>query len=221
MKIVLTGVTGFIGSAVLQRCLVHPNITEVVTLSRRSPEVTHPKLHSIIYKDFHTYPSSLLGELAGAEACIWSVGTSLSGKDVHVGYTLAAAKAFADNLAPQLAKENKFRFVYVSSGLSIQDQNNTTWFPTEARKSRGYVEKELVELEQAYEKQWQSINVRPAGVTKVPPEWWVKRLFGEWRIQQDELAAALVELAVQGQAKHWVENEELKQRGSKLIAQSL
>lgn len=220
MKIVLGGVTGFIGSAVLQRCLTHPDISSIVTLSRRSPGIEHPKLHSIVYKDFHAYPSSLLGELAGAEACIWTIGTAFSGKDVHFGYTLAAANAFATNLVPQLDEGRRFRFVYVSGGLSIQDQNRSTFFLPESRRSRGLAETELVELEKAHPEQWQSINVRPATVTKVPPEWWVKYLFGDWRIQQDEIAAALVDLAVKGEAGHWVQNDELKQRGKALVEQS-
>ena len=71
MKIIATGATGSIGGVVLKRILALDSITSVVVLSRRKLEVTHPKLHTVILKDFLHYDQSTLDELAGAEACVW------------------------------------------------------------------------------------------------------------------------------------------------------
>jgi uncharacterized protein YbjT (DUF2867 family) len=74
MKVILAGATGFIGSETLHQCLKSPSITSVAVLSRRSlPEsvTSNPKLKVIIMDDFAAYPDTVLGELAGAEACIW------------------------------------------------------------------------------------------------------------------------------------------------------
>jgi hypothetical protein len=78
MKVILTGATGFIGGAVLRRCLRLPAITSVVVLSRRAlPEsFAHPKLKVIKLDDFGAYPESVLAETKGAAACIWYVSVS-------------------------------------------------------------------------------------------------------------------------------------------------
>ncbi|KAI7361133.1 hypothetical protein KC336_g21875, partial [Hortaea werneckii] len=81
MKLILTGATGFIGAAVLDHALTHPLITQVVALSRRPLPIHHhhSKLHTIIHRDFTTYPPSLLHNeyLRDAEAVIWALGTPL------------------------------------------------------------------------------------------------------------------------------------------------
>ncbi len=73
MKIILSGCTGFIGAEVLAQCLKHPAVQSVVALVRRSiPQtINHPKLKTVIMKDFTTYPDNVLAELSGADACIW------------------------------------------------------------------------------------------------------------------------------------------------------
>lgn len=74
MKLILTGSTGFIGQEVLSQCLLHPDITSLVALSRRplpSSVTNSPKLKVVILEDFTSYPENVLKELEGAEACIW------------------------------------------------------------------------------------------------------------------------------------------------------
>ena len=74
MKVILTGVTGFIGHETLLQCLASPAITSIVALSRRAPPDNipkSPKLSTIIINDFTNYTPEVMKELAGAEACIW------------------------------------------------------------------------------------------------------------------------------------------------------
>ena len=74
MKIIITGVTGFIGGQVLQEAISDSEITHIYTLSR-SPIAeslsSNPKVTSIIHTDFSVYSSEVLTQLRGAEACIW------------------------------------------------------------------------------------------------------------------------------------------------------
>lgn len=73
MKIILTGSTGVIGSAVLQQCIQNSSITSIIVLSRR-PLPSHfssPKLKVIILTDFLTYPDDVLVQLDNAQAFIW------------------------------------------------------------------------------------------------------------------------------------------------------
>lgn len=71
MKIIITGATGRIGGGALQSALTDPSIKSVVVLSRREINVQHPKLQTIIKKDFLDYTPEELSQLEGAEACIW------------------------------------------------------------------------------------------------------------------------------------------------------
>lgn len=71
MKVIITGATGYIGSATLKRALEVPSITEVVVLSRRDPGVQHAKLTTLLKKNYLSYTSDEISKLEGAEACIW------------------------------------------------------------------------------------------------------------------------------------------------------
>jgi hypothetical protein len=80
MKVILTGVTGFIGHETLLQCIASPAITSIVALSRRAlPDgiLQSPKLSVVIVEDFTKYTPGIMSELAGAEACIWYVSKSL------------------------------------------------------------------------------------------------------------------------------------------------
>jgi hypothetical protein len=72
MKAIIVGASGFIGGAVLRRCLQLPAITAAVVLARRPLEgVSDPKLTTIVHPDFAVYPAELLNAHADAGACIW------------------------------------------------------------------------------------------------------------------------------------------------------
>ncbi|KAK4545976.1 hypothetical protein LTR36_002540 [Oleoguttula mirabilis] len=217
MKIILAGSTGFIGSAVLQRCIAHPSITFIVALSRRELSVKHAKLRTIIQPDFLHYPPEILSQLEGAEACIWSLGTPRAGRDGHVDYTLAAVHAFASALATELeAQGSRFRFVYLSGAVTERDQNKSLWFLGESRKMRGGVETALAEFERENADAWKSVVSRPSLV--MTGEWVaLKYLIPAWYIPVEELAAALVDVAVSGDGPVFVENAELRERGSRAL----
>lgn len=73
MKVIVTGVTGLVGSTILRQCIKDPRITSVVALSRRKlpAEISgDKKVTIIIHEDFSQYPDQLLQELNGAEACL-------------------------------------------------------------------------------------------------------------------------------------------------------
>lgn len=80
MKIILTGATGVVGTECIRLALSHPQINEVVTISRRPvsipddfcSETDKTKLKCMILEDFGTdYPEAVSETLKGADACIW------------------------------------------------------------------------------------------------------------------------------------------------------
>jgi hypothetical protein len=77
MKVIIAGVTGFVGGALVQQCIRDSRITSIIALSRRDlpSELTAncTKLKVLIQKNFLEYPDDVIDELAGAEACLWLV----------------------------------------------------------------------------------------------------------------------------------------------------
>lgn len=74
MKVIVTGGTGFIGQEVLKHCITSRFVTSVVALSRRQlsiPEAANPKVKVVLVENFLDYTTDVLGEIQGAEACIW------------------------------------------------------------------------------------------------------------------------------------------------------
>lgn len=74
MKIIVAGATGEAGRGIVKACLADKRITKVIILTRRSvaSEVEKdPKVEVIYHNDFSTYPTELMEQLRGAEACLW------------------------------------------------------------------------------------------------------------------------------------------------------
>jgi NAD dependent epimerase/dehydratase family enzyme len=76
MKVIITGSTGLVGSAVIREAIANDSITHAFVLSRKDlpKEIgDSAKVTVIPHADFSTYPEDLLTQLAGCEACIWCV----------------------------------------------------------------------------------------------------------------------------------------------------
>jgi len=224
MKIILTGSTGFIGAEVLHQCLNHPHITSIVALTRRElpKEVaSNPKLEVIILKDFTSYSDDVLQKLAGAEACIWALGLATinleAGRKANLDTTLAGAKAFATSLPPRPDSKKPLRFVYVSGMLAVRDQKKTLWFGQEGRRLRGQIENELLELQNQHSDGFATFVVRPGMV--LSKERTVMNAVASMgpSIKVDELAAAILNIALTGDGAQIVENDVLGREGRQLL----
>lgn len=158
-KIIVTGATGFVGEAVVKQCIQNKNVEEVIVLTRKPISkdlLSSSKVNMIVHEEFAQYPDSLLNQLSGAQGCIWLVRTKSrpcrrlnlcrtigedvehandpeAAKKVGIGYTLIAAEAFRERLAPSVPKP-PFRFVYCSVRGAVRDQNAKLWVQGESRK---------------------------------------------------------------------------------------
>jgi len=78
IKIILTGATGMVGEGVLMECLENPNISEILSVSRKPSGKIHAKLKEYIVSDFLTI--DLNDEnFKGYDACFFCAGISSVG----------------------------------------------------------------------------------------------------------------------------------------------
>ncbi|KAL4749395.1 hypothetical protein BDW72DRAFT_194930 [Aspergillus terricola var. indicus] len=168
MKLILTGTTGFVGTEVLHQALQNPSFTSIVVLSRRqlpNSVATNPKITVKIVDDFLSYPDSLLHDLTGAEACIWTLGVPHHSdiafyRRVNVDYTLAAVTAFTESLTPGL--EKPLRFIYCSGAAAVRDPEKSLWLMPQTRRIRGQVENELLKYAEKKADKVEVYILRPA-----------------------------------------------------------
>ena len=76
-KVIITGATGLVGSALVRHCIDHAGISAIIVLSRKPlPEALakSEKVTVIIHQDFSSYPPGLLEKLKGSSGCLWCVG---------------------------------------------------------------------------------------------------------------------------------------------------
>ncbi|RSL83255.1 hypothetical protein CDV31_016852 [Fusarium ambrosium] len=219
MKVVITGSTGLIGSAVIRECITNDEVTHAFILSRQElpDEITrHAKITVIIHTDFSTYPSDLLQRLAGCEACIWAIGGRApqfpdiaTYRKVQVDYPLTAAHEFEKYLAPGLLSNKSFRFIFCSGKYAEWDQEKSLSFMADTRLIKGQVEKGLCDIA----KKGNRFNVwcaRPSGVLSSNAgifESLMGKLYGA--IKVNDLARALVQIALNGNQKQIIESDEL------------
>jgi len=139
MKIIITGTTGMVGEGVLLECLNHPQITEVLSVSRKPTGIIHPKLNEYIVPDFLTLKEND-ERLTGYDACFFCAGVSSVGmkeedyKRITYDTTMNFAKAVNPN--PQMS------FVYVSGGgTDSTEKGRMMW-----ARVKGKTENDLMKL---------------------------------------------------------------------------
>lgn len=140
MKVIITGTTGMVGKGVLLDCLDHPDITEVLSISRKTTGIDHPKLKELIHKDFSEF-SSVKDKLGGYDACYACMGVSSAGMKeeqytrLTYDFTLALAKEL-HGINPEIT------FNYVSgAGTDSSEKGRSMW-----ARVKGKTENDLLKL---------------------------------------------------------------------------
>lgn len=146
MKVIITGATGMVGKGVLLECLDHPDIQQVLSISRRSLNINHPKLKELLHTDFLEF-TSVTDQLQGYDACYACMGVTSAGMN-EVDYT-KLTYTFTMSLAKTLYAINpNMTFTYVSgAGTDSSEKGKTMW-----ARVKGKTENDLLNLgfKQAY-----------------------------------------------------------------------
>jgi uncharacterized protein YbjT (DUF2867 family) len=125
-KVIITGTTGMVGEGVLIECLAHPQISAVLSVSRKPTGMSHPKLKEYIVPDFLSLRDDD-ENLKGYDACFYCAGVSSIGmKEADYNrITYNTTIHFAQVLVQQ---NPEMTFIYVSgSGTDSSEKGRLMW----------------------------------------------------------------------------------------------
>jgi len=164
-KLILTGATGRIGSAVLQQCLLDTQVTSLVVLTRRPlPDyVQFAKIKILVIPDFSNYTADVVEQLQGADGCIWCMTTTSGDAKLELEYP----KVFAEAMSPYIDSGVKlFRYIHLSGALVERNQEKVLWLKGPIRKIKGQAETQMIEWArtQGLQSRWITIVARPGFV---------------------------------------------------------
>ena len=102
MSLVIVGATGMVGGYALRYALENPAVGLVTSIGRRKVGISHPKLREVLHQDFADC-SALAGALLGQDATIFCLGVytgSVSDarlRTITVDYTIEFARVLRDS----------------------------------------------------------------------------------------------------------------------------
>ncbi|MDW9378846.1 NAD-dependent epimerase/dehydratase family protein [Chryseobacterium sp. JV558] len=132
MKVIITGATGLVGEGVLLVCLQNPEVTEVLSISRKPVTHKHNKLKELIVKDFSEIKSHA-AEIKGFDACFFCAGSSSVGEteETFTKKTYDFVVPFAEALS-QIT--SGMTFIYVSGNRTDStEQGKVMWARVKGR----------------------------------------------------------------------------------------
>ncbi len=140
MKVIVTGASGMIGKGVLLECLEHKDITEVLSIGRKTLGMDHPKLKELQHADFSEF-DSVANQLKGYDACYHCMGVSAANLD-EATYTKMTYD-FSMALMRVLYKNNpQMTVTYVSGqGTDSSEKGRSMW-----ARVKGKTENDIIAL---------------------------------------------------------------------------
>jgi nucleoside-diphosphate-sugar epimerase len=139
-KTILTGATGMVGEGVLHECLQHPDVEEVLVLTRKPSGYTHPKLKELIHNDFYNI-DPIKDQLKGYNACLFCLGVSSVGMKEEEYFQKTYVLTM--HVASILSQQNpEMTFCYISgAGTDSTEQGKSMW-----ARVKGKTENDLMKL---------------------------------------------------------------------------
>ncbi|HMT54563.1 MAG TPA: NAD-dependent epimerase/dehydratase family protein [Saprospiraceae bacterium] len=213
MKVIITGATGMVGEGVLIECLENKQVIEILSLSRKSCGMTHPKLKECLIPDFMNI-EQYAKELSGYDACFYCAGVSSIGMDeekftkITYDTTLHVAKTLS-----QLNPDMVFTFV-TGQGTDSTEHGKIMW-----ARVKGKTENALMQL--PFKGQY---NFRPGFMKHFKEQknvktilkvvsWFFPILFPKQSLTLQEVGRAMIQVVNKGYTKNVLEIQDIKKLG--------
>ncbi|MCJ1395203.1 hypothetical protein MMC18_008086 [Xylographa bjoerkii] len=241
MKLIVAGASGFVATEVIRQSLSIAKITSVIALARRpvatplnlgqSADAT--KLHSIVLDNYGSYPDDVHQQLAGADACIWTVAIT-PGKSRGIDfdevrrvcqtYTLAGLQAMLKAHSEGGSRDAPpFRFLYMSGSASERDPTKTPSFMPQYTLMRGETENQVLAFAAEHKGAVEACVAKPGFITapgqllRTITATALKYAMSVPNVQVAEVSAAMLHEVVHGFEKEPLENEDLVRIGRQAL----
>lgn len=138
LKVVITGASGMVGKGVLLECLDSSAVEKVLTVSRSSIGVGHPKHEELLVRDFMA-PDAFVDNLKGYDACYFCAGTTSVGKteEAYTQMTYELTMNFAKQF---IAQSPNSVFCYVSgTGTDSSEKGRSMWARVKGRTENAII----------------------------------------------------------------------------------
>jgi uncharacterized protein YbjT (DUF2867 family) len=203
-RLVIVGATGMVGGYALHFALEHPAVGQVTAIGRRKIGISHPKLNEVLHSDF-TDCSALAEALSCQDAAVFCLGTYTGAvpdaelRTITVDYTIEFARALRGS-SPEAA------FLFLSGAGA--DPTGRSWMSF--ARYKGKAENALLAVGFAHVYLFRPAYIYPVEPRSEPnfsyrllraiyPAFRI--LFPNQVIQADDLARAMVDVAVRGTGK--------------------
>ncbi|MGC3943615.1 MAG: NAD-dependent epimerase/dehydratase family protein [Chryseolinea sp.] len=214
LKVIITGSTGMVGEGVLLTCLNRPEVTQVLSVSRKPVGLKHPKLKECLVGDFLNL-QAVESQLTGYDACFYCAGVSSVGM-TEEAYTKITYDT-AVNFASTVQRLNPGMVITHISGLHTDGTENGTvmW-----ARVKGKAENALMRMS------FRGVyNFRPGFMSPVKGQQHLKTLyrvllvlapvvravFPKQTLTLDEVGRAMINAATKGYEKQVLEIADIRQ----------
>ena len=204
-RIAIVGATGMVGGYTLRYALEHPAVLRVTAIGRRKLGISHPKLDEVVHRDFADC-SALAEPLSGQDAAVYCIGAYTGAvpdpvlRKITVDYTIEFARVLRGG-SPDAA------FSFLSgSGADPTGRSRMAY-----ARYKGEAEKALLAVGFPCVYIFRPAYIYPVEPRKEPNFSYrllrgiypvFRMLFPNQVIPADDLAHAMVDVAVRGRGEH-------------------
>lgn len=212
LNVIITGTTGMVGEGVLQTCLAHPSIANILSVTRKPCGYTDAKLTELLVSDF-TDLSAVTESLKGYDACYFCAGVSSVGmsEDAYYNLTYELTLSFAKQV---LTFNPEMTFCYVSGAYTDgTEKGRSMW-----ARIKGKTENDLVRLT-AHAYNFRPGVMQPRKDAKHLKKFYklmgvllpvIKILFAKNFCLLEDVGQAMVEVTLYGYDQHVLEVADIK-----------
>lgn len=211
-KVIITGSTGMVGGLVLKECLQNQEISQIVSITRRTSGIKDEKLNEVIINDFTNYSGleELFQNIDVAYFCI-GVYTGTVSREEFSAITIDYTKSFANSLKKQSPNAT---FCFLSGAGADRKEKSKMMFA----KDKGIAENYLLAQEFPKTHIFRPGYIYPVVPRKEPNFSYVisrklypvlKALMPKNVITSEQLAKAIFNTGLFGGEKDTYENKEI------------